>query len=527
MAYTGQISEIVVGLQGLTGTKNQATIQPTQLLQANNLTYESVTMRKEGGAAKYNSSAITSTPSVIGGHDWNHNGSTQRMIIMTSNGKLLKDAGDGSFGTTLKTGLTTTNVVPVFVEGGKEAAANDRSLYVFTGSNQVQELNADAATTTDISDPPTDWGSTYPTFGLNHENRLWGGGNNNDPHRIYYSTTTNHEDFSDNNSISVFPGEGQRIVGGISFKGVLILWKFPKGIYLVDTTDPTIANWKVAKLSDSIGGVSALGHTNIDDDVVFVDSSGSFHIISAITEFGNLGTRSLSDVSDMNPFIRDNFNLGNLEQTRAIFYPAKREVHFAMQGIGNTTNSHRVVVDFSAPQTPRFRVSDRDTPVSLWLKEDSDNVPRLTMGDNDGFVWNLDQEARSAPSGTGYQGLFQTPHLDLSHIDPILASKQKIFDFLELLVEPKGNWNLSVDVIIDGETHETVQFNMGSEGAALGSFVLDTSKLGGNQILNRRKQLTGSGSRISLVGYNSGDGQDFSVAKFLLYYRLGGEAAGT
>ena len=117
--------------------------------------------------------------------------------------------------------------------------------------------------------------------------------------------------------------------------------------------------------------------------------------------------------------------------------------------------------------------------------------------------------------------------MDLSHIDPLLAAKRKIFDFLELLVEPKGNWNLSVDVIIDGETHETVQFNMGAEGSTLGSFVLNTNKLGGNEILNKRKQLTGTGNRISLIGYNSGDGQDFSVAKFLLYYRQAGEAAGT
>jgi hypothetical protein len=527
MAYSGQIAEVVVGVSGLTGTKNQATIQPTQLLQANNITYESVTMRKEGGASKFNASAISGTPNIMGGWDWNHNGATQRSIIVATNGKIYKDAGDGSYGTELKTGLSisVTNI-PVFVEGGKEAAANDRKLFIFTGSNQVQVLDADGATTGDIATPPADWSSNYPTFGFNHEGRVWGGGNSNDPHRLYYPKTTNHEDFSDEKSLSIYPGEGQGIVGALSFKGVIVCWKKPRGIYVVDTTDPTIANWKISRLSNSIGGISPMGACIVDDDIIFLDATGAFHRISDVREFGNLGTFSLSDVSDMNPFIRENFNLAKLSQVQSVFYTAKREAHFAMAGTGASVPSHRTVIDISNPQLPRFRVSARDTPVSLWLKEDSDGIPRLTSGDDSGQVWDLDTEARSF-DGVGYEGRFQTPHLDLGNIDPSLSAKRKNFDFLELVVEPKGNWNLSVDVIIDGDTSETLQFNMGASGAALGSFTFDTDALGGFQILNKKKSMNGSGTRISFEGYNSGDAQDYSVAKFLLYFRPAGEEPGS
>ena len=147
MSFQGLVAQLPIGIDGLTGSKNQGQIKPTQLLVADDITYESGTIRKEGGASKYNSSAISGTPSIIGGYDWFPSGSNQRMIIIGGNEKIYKDTGNGSFSVTLKSGLTALTNPPVFVEGGKEAAANDRKLFIFTGSNQVQVLEGDGSTT--------------------------------------------------------------------------------------------------------------------------------------------------------------------------------------------------------------------------------------------------------------------------------------------------------------------------------------------------------------------------------------------
>ena len=93
MSYTGEIAEIVVGTLGMTGSKNAATMDPRSLIQATNMTFEDGTMRKEGGATKYNSTAISGTPKIIGGHDWFPTAGVQRMIILADNGKLYKDTG--------------------------------------------------------------------------------------------------------------------------------------------------------------------------------------------------------------------------------------------------------------------------------------------------------------------------------------------------------------------------------------------------------------------------------------------------
>lgn len=528
MAFDGEKVRLGLGRDGLTGNRNLSQVRPEQLLEADNITYENGTLQKEGGAAKFNSTAISGTPEVIGGWDWDHDGATQRVIVLTSAGTLLKDDGGGTFATTLASGLTVANVVPVFVEGGKEAAANNRKLFIFTGQNALQVLSADGATTAAVATPPADWAASFPSFGFEHEDRIWGGGNPNDPHRLYYSTTTNHEDFTGAGSgtVAVFPGEGEGLRAAVSFKGVIIAAKYPRGVYVIDTTDPTIANWKVSRLTDKTGTQNGLMMLLIDNDVLMMDLTGNIHLISATQQFGNFNNSSLNEAQDMAPFIRDNVNISGLNLAQGAYYEDKREVHFAVSGIGSTTPNRRLVLDFNRADFPRFRFSTRDDVRSIWLYKDSDGILRPRMGDTGGFVWNLDQAARSQ-DGSGYEGKFQTASDDLSRFDAALETLRKNGHFLEITVDPTGDWNLSVDVLWDDVIRETVQFNLGTTGVGLGTFVLDTDMLASSPVVNRRRRITGGGKRVSIIGRNSGDAQDFSVASATLYLKRGDERLGS
>lgn len=523
MSYEGQIVEVPMQ-GGLTGTKNQALIRPDQLIQALNISYDTGAVSKEGGAAKYNTTAITGSPNILAGWDWFPSDAVQRMIVVLSNGTVKKDSGAGTFPTTLVSGLTVASTVPMFVEGGKEVAANNRKLFLFTGKNAVQELSGDGATMAAIATPPADWsGSNQPTFGSIHEQRLWGGGNLNDPHRVYYSTTGTHGDFTGAGSgtIAIYPGEGERLVGAISFKGLLICWKYPKGIYYVDTTDPTVANWKVRRVTLGTGGVSPMGQILTDDDIMFLDAAGNFQLMSATLEFGNMGTNNLSHRFQLTTFLKGNVNLSRLVFTRAIYYGHKREAHFTLSSLNAAVQDRRMVCDFNSPE-PRFRYSDRDTQDSLWLREDTDKIQHPMFGDNAGFVFFMDQDTKSK-AGAGYNGQFQTPQLDFSHVDLSLGIRRKNGQFLELVAEPKGNWNLSVDVQWDGITVQTVTFNMGTGGVGLGTFVIGTDTLGGDTLINRKRRIVGGGRRFSLIARNSGAGEDFSISRFFLHFVLGDE----
>lgn len=526
--YIGQIFPIPVGQSGLVGTRDQSSIDPDKLIIARNLSYYGLTTQKEGGASKYNTAVLTGAPTILGGWDFWPTAGVQRMILFASDGKMYKDSGAGTFPTTLKSGLTVTNVVPVFVEGGLEAAGRSRKLFCFSGSNPVQVLSADGVTTSNLATPPADWtGATQPSFGCIHDNRMFGGGNINDPHRVYYSLSSDQEVFTGagTGTISIYPGEGERLVGGISFKGLLVLWKFPVGIYIVDTTDPDSLNWTVSRLSKNVGGVSPLGAVAIDNDVVFVDSAANIHMLSAVNEFGFLSASNLSRQGHIYSFLQDNMSLARLGSVRGVYYAAKRELHFAMTGLGAVINNVRFVLDFNRGDMIRFRYSDRDVCESIWLKKDSSNTPRLTSGDNAGFVWDMDKTAKSKDS-LGYSGAFQTPYMDFSWINPKLASVRKIGQYLEMEVAPTGNWNLSVDIFWDGQYTQTVNFNMGITSSTLGAFTLGTDQLAGDQILTRKKRITGSGRRVSLLGYNNGAGEDFAVGKFYLHCLVADERPG-
>src|SRR2546427_6437066 len=130
--YIGLVFPIPVARGGLVGVRDQGAIDPDKLIVARNISLFGLTIQKEGGAIKYNASAITGAPIILGGWDWWPSAGLQRCIVIGSDGKMYRDTGAGTFGTTLKSSLSMTSVVPVFVEGGAESSGLNRKLFCFT-----------------------------------------------------------------------------------------------------------------------------------------------------------------------------------------------------------------------------------------------------------------------------------------------------------------------------------------------------------------------------------------------------------
>ncbi len=521
MAYVGEVIAIPLGEAGLTGSRALAKVPQDALLLANNISFDSGNIRKEGGAEKYNSTAIAAGPSIIGGHDWWPTSGVQRMIVYTSNGVLYKDSGDGSFPIGLSYGLSGAGV-PVFAQGGQEAILNDRKLFVCDGVTLPRVLAGDANVANSIAFPAADWiPPKQPVTMALHDGRMWAGVD----HRVYYSTVDDHENFVNAvnaGSLAIFPGVGDRIVQIMSYKGLLIVWKYPTGIFYVDTTSPIIANWGVRRLSEAVGGVSPLGACQVSDDVMFLDQAGDVQLLSGIQEYGTIGFKNLSQLSLLAPFIRDRVNLARLPFARAVFYPHKLEAHIALSQSGTGVNNARLVVDFNRPGAARFRWSPRDICESIWLRRDDDTIARPVIGDSTGFVWKLDQD--TFRKGTeGYLAEFQTPHLDFRWADPKLATLRKNGAFLEIVCDPTGEWVMTCDVYWDNVLTQTIEFNVVPLGAVLGSFVLGTDTLGAPASFALRKRLQGSGKRLSLHFYNENVDEDFNISDAFVSFTLADE----
>lgn len=530
-------TEVPLGPNGLWGSRNLSTMPLTGLIQANNVDYYGGVLSKEGGALQYTTGSPFggNVPDVvIGGYDWWPDATHQQPVGLLAAGRYYRDAGNGLFATSLVVGLTTANVSPVFVEGGKEVAANNRKIFMFTGKNTVKVVSGvDALAATALATPPADWaGANQPSFGFIYQNRLWGGGNPNDPHRVYYSVQGSHEDFTSagSGSISIYAGVGEKLIAGFEFKGYIFLFKYPRGIFVINASAADITTWTVQTQSKAIGLCGSNAWTYIDDDVVFMDTSGQIQILSRIDQF-TYSARSLSDQQQMRDFITTNVDQSRLWDARAVYYAFKREVHFAVTAPGGVGyNNRRLVIDLnSLPDQvslvssilhPKFRFSDRDACESIWMQKDSALIERPFIGDNTGKVWQLDYS--SFTKSGGYASQFQTAYLDMAHLDPKFATMNKNGRFLELNFEQTG-FVLLVDVYWDEKFSETLQFKM---GATTGGFTYtfpfmfkQAGKLG-----TKRKRVIGSGRQISFVMHNDNANEYYRLSRAYFGFTEGSEA---
>lgn len=555
MAFRGVETNIELAKYGLVGSRNLAAVPVTALLQARNISLDTGSITRAGGAHAYNSGVSidllemeesTDTylledgtggyllegngpplaAGIVGLRDWFPIDASQRLIAALSNGSIWRDAGGLGFFASAKSGLSTSAIY-VFAEGGSEVLANNRKLFITTGFDQVQVFDGDAATTRDITagaaGKPDDWtGSTQPKSLFFHNGRLWGVLN----HILYGSTVTNHEDFKSAGSvvIPVQTGEGSYIQGGISFKGRLFLFKWPTGIYWLDDSSSTQANWLVKRLTKSTGLASPNALCQVDDDVLFLSEIGHIHILSGIQDFGDVQNSDLSALNELTSYIRDNVDTSKaaLERAWAIYYPEKKQARFAMRSLGSTVNDIQFIVDMNRKNTPRIHIDDLIECGALALRQDSTRVDRPISGDSSGVVWLLDQDHTSVFEGGDavnhqhtrtYTTEFQLPHTDFAWFHEKLGAVNKNYAYLEAIMQPAGNFTISFDIYYDGVFRATITMNTGQSGAALGSFVLGEDALGGESLLNTRKRLRGSSRRLSIVGRQSNADEKFILSQ--------------
>ncbi len=520
--YRGNKFPIPLGQMGLMTDAPMNKIPPNAAIKANNISLFTSRVEKSKGSSRYNSAVLDG--SVCGVHDYWPTPTVQRLIAVTSAGKVYRDTGDGTFtsGTAIGTGLGSVTSDVCLVEGGNEAAGNDKKLFIFTGTAQVKKITADGAAIASIATPAVDWATNFPTFGLIHNNRLWAFGNANGRHFLYGSTTTNHEDFTGAGSIimSVFPGEGDGLVSAVVYRGVMYLFKRPGGIYVLNDTDFDSANWRIEKYSDAFGVAAPHAVVQALADIIAANNTGSHTSLSASEKFGDLESADVLANAAIEEYIRDSMNKAGIPFTHALYYPEKKLMYFTFRKTGSTANDRMLVIDTNGQQM-KLTIETKDLPVCLSLRKDSNGIKRPMYGSTDGYVYLMDQENYGV-NGTAYMGEFQTPHMDFSSADPTMSDKEKLYDFLGVTYNPTGAWSFFVDIYIDGVFTETLTISQ-ALGATLDRFILDLDTLSDETAKTVRLPLHGAGNRISFRIYNNQLNQNFKVEQLVVNFRPGKE----
>lgn len=526
MGYAGQVCQLQFGDGGLKTDDPQNKLLPTDLITGKNVDFTNGLCEKDPGSIKFNQNALPS--GVVAGFDWWPDEATQRMIAVTRAGNVYKyksgflpeipiTAGSGA------PAALVTNNQTLLVAGGNEVTGNPRKLFIFSGASP-QVIYGDATVRNNLSRPALDWSaSNQPFFGIIHRSRMVAFGNRNFPHSVYFSSGIDHEDFQTAASFvtSCNPGEAERLIGGIVYKGKLFVFKYPYGVYQLVDDDLLATNWYFVKIQDELGAISPHSVIPIINDLLVANANGTISSLTAVLDFGNLRSGEILYILRTENLIRDNFNPQGFQDRHMIYYSDKKQLLATYRSTGNINTNNILKIDFLNSQRPKVVWSDKDQANFLGLRKDDFGVKRPFYGSEDGFLYLMDRKDRSV-AGTAYTMDFQTPHLDFSHIDARLADINKIYEFLEIDYEPTGDFDLTVEVHVDGLLAKTMTFNM-SGFSNLDSFILDQNNLDPETLKQRRLPLGVSGRRISIRGLNANAGENCKIARANIYYRISGQ----
>lgn len=514
-------------------------IPTNKLIKATNINFTSNYLEKAPGAIVYNSTGAF-TGGIVGLMDYWPSYSKQRLLALTSDGKLWKDSGDRTFNnlTPLATGLGggSLNNSCQMVIAGNESASSPKLVFIFSnGISQIQVLSDDSNTVSPITLPSTDWpnanattitnmNGNYPRFGVNFLNRMWVFAKS----VCYASSTTNHQDFQTSNNIlinNIGPGEGGDIVGAMVYKGLLLVFKEGDYVYALNNSSNTVSQWYFYKFGEGFGMANLHAGAQVIDDLLIANSNGSLTSYQATLKYGNVTQSDIFKSAKVSQFYQAYTIKAGARFMQGLYYPDKGLALFATKSTFKTNNDCLIQIDYADPQNPKFGLWTHYQADALALRRDPiTNIPVPIYGGIDGYVYLADRRDR-AVNGAAYTAEFKTPYIDMRSLNPSFAQINKHFDYLGVTFTPDGNHNLNIDVWIDGQFSETISFNQTIDTNYLGQFQLGTSILGVEEEQTIIMPLHGTGRRISFRGYNSNATENFKASLITVGFRPAGEGA--
>ena len=486
------------------------------LTAAENVFYElDGGVHKIGGTAKLNSSALESGAVIRGLYDYWAQGTlgapVRRRVVHVSD-KVLRDADDGNFATTLFSGLSST-AVPNY-------STFDDLLIMANDSTTDVPKSFDGTTAQNLAGSPPRF-----SFSVVHHGRQFAAGNYTSPSTIYYTSAFNPEDWigAGSGSILIEPNDGDMITGLASFKNELWIFKGPnKGSInrLVGSTPSTFALEPFIK-----SGLGAAWQNSIfqfKDDLGFVSQYGTVHSLVATSAFGDFNEAALS--LPIHGWLREHLNYNRLRFISAANDPLNGYVLFTLAIDSSTNNNIILMMDYRRyPQGPvRWASWPAKQAGALNLFVDTNGLRRILLGGNDGYVRRDNVLDRSIDGTTAYTAKATTPHLNYG--DPMLM---KNITAAAVGLAPKGNYDLTFTWMRDDASAQSVTLDQGGGDvlgpAAANEFTLGTSQLSGARFVDRYVELVEGGEfrSISYQLTQSGLSEGMEVHSFSATVKAG------
>lgn len=505
MGYRGDTYRIPCNRGGLNHNQNTDLIPPEAFVSpSRNINLHEGGRRKRGGTTKINGTAVSGSPQIMGGFDFQLSSSSFQ-VFLGNDGKLYSNST-----TTLKTGMSTTNY-PSF-------AVFNSELYVCDGDTVPQTWDGAAGATSALTTPNGDWsGSDQPfqviTHGRGVSRRVWFLFNST----AYYTTLDNGKQATGGTSgtIPIRVDDAFGLTGGVEFGNRLILFG-RKRAFIIEDDDASPANWGYSQAQWTGGAAHWRVIVPTPNDLIVMAEDGDIYSVSTAQQYGDYKQASLTRPAFIDNYIRENVDLTRIQQFHAAYDPVLRAVFFWVVRTGLTQVDTALVYFIDRPPEEAWTVHDNQNTASgykascSFLTRTAAGSYTLYTGDYSGFIWKLNQATRSDDSNAYYGG-FKTPNMPFEN-----PRVRKHFRRGYVVAKTEGTYSLQVNIWVDGEVKTATTVSLAGTGGVLDTDVLDSFILGGTEFLDRKFELGYYGRRLQLEFYNSGAGQDFFISQIMI-----------
>lgn len=451
---------------GLSSKGNGQIVVPF-LLRAENIEYTlNGGFQKIGGTTKYNSVAINSGEEIRYMFDLTvqgTSGSQTTKMLAFAGANVYADSNNGTF-SAISTAFTDNCIPHVSMYGDVAILMSDLD------SPRKYDGTTEAAL-----------GGTPPniSFGVEHARKFFGAGVDANPDTLYYSDTDDAENWStgDSGSLTVSPGDGDRITGLWSFMDRLIIFKGPNKGSIHVLEGLASADFDLRVLARGIGSVNQNLIFPYGNDIGFVWADGTIRTLRTTERFGNFEVGSLS--LDIDNGIMSNITTSSLKKGVAANLPQKGRVYFTLPVQANTTPNLLLSMDYRFMESegrPRFSTLTLTEPFSVVRKTDPNDTNRdaLYLGGSDGFIRKLHGSNYNIDGGaTAISAYARLPYM--SYGQPFYT---KHLAGVGAGIVAKGDYNSTIGWIRDSGSEQTASLDQAGT-ATLDVFTLDAGTLSG------------------------------------------------
>lgn len=411
------------------------------------------------------------------------------------------------------------------------AATNPVSGVVFTDSAYMTSSEDtpkkwDGSTLAAMANVPTDWGTKGPKQFLvrraGNSNRLVGLGVPQKENTIYWSQA-NTDNMADANVItmSLEVGETGGLVGGMEFGDRLVVFS-RNYAFIVDDSSSTTANWTWKKAQWTGGAEFWRLLCKTQNDLYAMMFDGNIYSVTTAQEYGDYKAASISRPAWIDRWVRDNVDLTRLAEAHSVYDSDLRCVYWFLPRDGSSYVDMALVYFIDRPPAEAWMIHNNlasdsgfRAKCSTFGKVPSSSLYKVLTGGPAGQLWYLNSDASLlSDNSAGYASQFSTVHLHQGN-----PRSRKRYKYGHILSVVEGNFDLSIDIYVDGAFKVTKLVNLGSVGGIYGSGQYDTATYASDSYLIADFPIGYIGTRLQYRVRNNNAGEDFFCSRIMTDFK--------